>query len=517
MFTIIGIILFITLLNFSNLQIINLNNSLRSIGINKITGAKRKDVLLQKGVEMGIIVVLSSLLISLGYYLLLPVFNQLTGTPLSPHFIYILALNLIIVSIIAFAAMILPANAISKIPLIQSIKELNTSKARITGRKVITTLQFTLTLILLISVFVISKQLNMMLNKDLGFNKENTIKTSLFRDKLYQGENLHEKHMEMKNNFQSMVHEIESQSSIKSWCQGVSPIDPFEMPWKVNDGESDYTTQNAMSVTPKYAKHFGLELVEGRFFDAAIDEQRKNKVVINEAAKKYWNIQNISTYQLNNKYWGGDKKGFEILGVVKDFNSEHLSMKTRPMVMLYFDDRDADFFIQFEEGATQSGIQKVKEQFEQFNPGEVFSYTFLEDDVAELYQKEKRLKNIYTIFSIIALWVSALGLFTVALFDCKKRTKEIGVRKVNGASNFEVVRLINYDLLKWIGVAFIIACPIGWLTMHGWLESFAYKTKLSWWIFLVAGSVTLAIALLAVSWQSWRAAKRNPVKALRYE
>ena len=155
--------------------------------------------------------------------------------------------------------------------------------------------------------------------------------------------------------------------------------------------------------------------------------------------------------------------------------------------------------------------------FNEVNPNQTFNYTFLSDDIAALYDKEKRLSTIYILFTIIALLISAIGLFTIALYDTQRRVKEIGIRKVNGATINEIMLMLNRDFMKWVVIAFVIACPIAYYAMSKWLEGFAYKTPLSWWVFALAGLSTLVIALLTVSWQTYRAATRNPVKSLRDE
>ena len=185
--------------------------------------------------------------------------------------------------------------------------------------------------------------------------------------------------------------------------------------------------------------------------------------------------------------------------------------------MVYFDDMFASFLIEFENGATQSGIQSIQKVFNKINPGEPFSYSFLSDEIKAMYQKEKQLSKIYILFTIIAYAISAIGLFAISLYDTRRRTKEIGVRKVNGAKIYEVLALLNKEFIIWVLFAYIIAAPVAYFAMNKWLENFAYKTNLSWWIFALAGLLALGIALLTVSWQSWRAATRNPVEALRYE
>lgn len=185
--------------------------------------------------------------------------------------------------------------------------------------------------------------------------------------------------------------------------------------------------------------------------------------------------------------------------------------------MGFFEDMEDNFPIRFEEGATTDGLAFVEKLFRRNNPNKAFRYHFLEDEIQNLYHKEKRLSQIYIIFTLIAFFISAIGLFTTALYDTQRRTKEIGVRKVNGATVPEILRMLNKDFVKWVIVAFFIASPIAYFTMSRWLEDFAYKITISWWIFALAGVIAMAIALLTISVQSWKAASRNPVEALRYE
>jgi len=288
------------------------------------------------------------------------------------------------------------------------------------------------------------------------------------------------------------------------------------MPWKLKGSNIEYANQNVFMIDLDYLNLLGLKLTEGRFFDAKKDQSREEKVVINQAAKKFWGIIDINKCRLLNQYWSADQ-GYEIIGVVKDFNYQHLSSRPQPMMMVYFQDVDRDFLIKFNNGADKNGLQFLKKLYEQVNPGEPFKYSVLKDEIALLYQKEKQLAIIYILFTIIALAISSIGLFAISLYDTQKRIKEIGIRKVNGAKVIQIMAILNKDFLKWVAIAFIIACPIAWYAMHKWLENFAYKTELSWWIFALAGLLAFMVAFLTVSWQSWRAARRNPVEALRYE
>ena len=517
---IMAVIFIISLLNFSNLQIININSSVKNIGISKITGAGTKHIFIQKFIELFVLILISATLITVVFQLVLPVFNQVAGVALNPFLWQIFLLNVVILSLLVFVAMIYPSVIFMKIPITNSLKNQVFGTTKLVGRKLVATVQFSLSFILLIASMVVFMQLDLMLEKDLGFTSENTICAQMFHEPQFDESLGRDKAMEQykvyQNSFRFVKDELEANSSVKSFAIGHIPIEPFEISWKLKGGEKDYSTEKSFTVTPEYANVLDLKLVEGRFFDRKMDKSREEKVVINEAAKKYWGITDISTQRILNKSWSRTE-GYQILGVVKDFNFEHLSVKPQPLLMVYFEDMEDNFLIHFEKGATQSGIQFVKGLFTENNPGEAFHYSFLSDEVEALYQKEKRLSQIYVLFTIVAFLISATGLFAIALYDTKKRTKEIGVRKVNGATIAEILAMLNKDFIKWVAIAFIVACPIAYYTMHKWLENFAYKTTLSWWIFALAGLLALGVALLTVSWQSWRAATRNPVEALRYE
>jgi putative ABC transport system permease protein len=356
-----------------------------------------------------------------------------------------------------------------------------------------------------------------MLNKDLGFDSENVIRVKMFQRLPFTGgmdERKKRKEKQQKN-YQYTLNELASNPAIATFAQGESPLSPYAMPWKLKGVENDYESQNVLTVQPGYVQLLGLKISEGRFFDELKDKSRENKIVINEAAKKYWGIEDIQKAVVLNRYWG-DSVGYEILGVVKDFNYEHLAVKPQPLFMVYFEDIDNDFLIKFTNSSVQTGLQSVAKLFKEVNPGEDFIYSFLSDDITALYQKEKRLSLIYFIFTIVALQITAIGIFVIALYDTQRRIKEIGIRKINGARVIEIMVMLNKDFVKLVLIAFVIACPVAWYSMHKWLQNFAYKTTLNWWIFAAAGVAALTIAILTVSLQSFKAATRNPVEALKY-
>jgi len=524
---IIGGIFVITLLNLANLQIINTNSSLKQSALNKVNGAKSKHVVYQHIIN-GVLLLIFSLVVTCSLFpILLPGFNNFTKINLHFSIIEIMFIQGLVISLIIILSLCYPIYVSLKTNVISGLKKNLQFKNKLIGRKGILVGQFLLTFILLISAVTVVKQLQLMLNKDLGFKHENIVLTNITQELTFppMGRDLpkdqiaaYEKKKKIhKNKRNQILDELGSHPTIKSFAQGSSPIEPYEMPWKKTGSTDDYTTVQTLSHTSAYIDVLGLKLTEGRFFEKNRDKQRGYQIVINEAAKKFWGITDISKDRILNKYWSDDGEGYEIIGVVKDFNFQHLSNVPQPLVMLFFENVSDTFLIEFEEGETQNGLALVEKMFKEVNPYEGFSYHFLNDDIAALYQKEKRLSTIYILFTSIALFISAIGLFTIALYDTQRRTKEIGVRKVNGASSIEIVMMLNKDFIKWVGIAFVLACPIAYYLMYNWLENFAYKTAISWWIFVLAGVFTLILALLTVSWQSYSAATRNPVETLRDE
>jgi putative ABC transport system permease protein len=414
--------------------------------------------------------------------------------------------------------MLYPSIITLKIPIIDSLKGKVLSGSFLFSQKSIVTFQYTLTIASIVASLVIFRQVSLMLNKDLGFESKNIIRVKMFR-RLPDSrivENWRKSREEREKNYLYVLNEMSSIPSITGFAQGVSPLDPYILPWKLKGSEKDYLSQNVLVVNPGYMKILGLKISEGRFFDTEKDKSRALKVVINEEAKKFWEIKDIKESRILNKYWE-DSIGYEIIGVVKDFNYQHLSVKPQPLFMVYFNDIDNDFLIKLKDGNAQTGLQTISKLFKEVNPGEDFSYSFLSDEIASLYQKEKRLSQVYFIFTVIALLITAIGIFVIAIYDAQRRTKEIGIRKVYGARIGEIIFMLNKDFVKLVLIAIVIACPIAWYAVHKWLENFAYKTELSWWIFVLAGVFAIGIALLTVSWQSSRAARRNPVESLKYE
>jgi putative ABC transport system permease protein len=204
---------------------------------------------------------------------------------------------------------------------------------------------------------------------------------------------------------------------------------------------------------------------------------------------------------------------------VNNFNFRSLHHNVEPLLLTLLKDGDYWRFIEIKSTTTDRSklLAEIKQIWDRLTGNEYLDYSFLDDKISYLYEKEMNVKQSISMFCLIAILISCFGLLGIVFNTTIEKTKEIGIRKINGAKISEVMFLLNKDFVNWVVIAFIIACPVAWYAMHKWLQNFAYKTEISWWIFVLSGFLALCIALLTVSWQSWRAAKRNPVEALRYE
>lgn len=512
------VVFVITTLNFCGFQVIQTNAEIKNIGLGKIMGIKRSELFMQKTVELMLLIFISSLVVTIAYIEVLPYFNNFAKVLLTPSVWEIFALNLTIIISLFLLAMIYPAIMTLKIPIIQSLKGKVFSGSFLISQKAIVTIQYTLTIAAIIASLVIFNQVSFMLHKNMGFNSENVIRVGMYKDAPFveNPDEMRKREAEKQKSYKYLLDQLASNPSITAFVQGDGPIGSNALSsFKLKDSDKDFLSMKGLFVQPDYLKVTGIQLLEGRFFDPQKDSPRGRKIVINEAAKKYWGIKNIQESRLINDE--KDNIGQEIIGVVKDFNYASLSCRPEPLFISYFLDIRMSFLIKFRDGEVQSGLQFVSKLFKEVNPGEEFSYSFLSDEVAAMHEKEKRLSQVYLVFTLLSLLITALGIFVVAMYDAQRRTKEIGIRKVNGALIGEIMYMLNKDFVKLVFIAFIVACPIAWYAMHQWLQNFAYKTELNWWVFAVAGIVAVAVAVITVSWQSYKAATRNPVESLRYE
>jgi putative ABC transport system permease protein len=284
------------------------------------------------------------------------------------------------------------------------------------------------------------------------------------------------------------------------------------------DQNDQKTYLGQISVDHDFLHTIGAKFVAGRNFDIHVASDKKTGMIINQSAVKALNLTDPigKRIVLQNNVTPPNSE-LEVIGVIEDMQYFTLREASKPVMYFIKDWGKSEIAVKLVSGDYSAALKQIEIIWKEIAPQWPFSYQFMDERISLNYKSEINTAKIIAGLSGISIFLSILGILGVILFTIQQRTKEIGIRKVNGAKISEILTMLNRDFVKWVAIAFVIAAPISWYAMNKWLENFAYKTGLSWWIFALAGVSALGIALLTVSWQSWKAATRNPVEALRYE
>ena len=364
--------------------------------------------------------------------------------------------------------------------------------------------QMAASIVLLISITGIFKQLKYISDFDLGIDTKNVVVINqaykvgnhyeAFRNELIKSPLIEDVARSNQNPFSGIT------------TGSFIPVDMLDQtPYPFPYFQTDANSQGV----------FKYKVVEGRWFSKSLASD-KEAIILNKAAVRKMGF----TEPLGKEFYNLSKtKKLKVVGVVNDFNFQSLHHKVQPLVFYYLGENDysRNIVIKGNIANRDKLLTEIDKVWNKVVGNEYMSHYFMEDRIAVLYEKEANAKRSIGLFSLVAILISCFGLLGTVLNISNEKTKEIGIRKVNGAKVSKILLMLNKDFIKWVTIAFIVACPIAWYAMHKWLENFAYKTTLSWWIFVLAGVLALGVALLTVSWQSWRAATRNPIESLRYE
>ena len=498
------LILLIAAINYINLSLAGSSKRLTEVGLKKIVGSEPWQLIKQFLIESVLISLMAMLLGLLLANLITPSVNSLSiialpEIPLSSLSFWLVSMGAVIA--IGLAAGVIPALVLSKLRPIALLT--GKSKSHYKGvnlKRALIVFQFAISIALIICTFTVTRQLSHVRNLDMGFNTENVINVKLSPEVNYE-------------TFQDMLSNIPGVKAISfsRWYPG-NIGENWGMPL-INNGEENEVWFAAENADAAYIDIMGLEIVQGRNFS---DRQSDiNSVILNEAAVKEFGLENPM-----DAYFQKRDRIHKIVGVIKDFNFQSLHNQIKPLVIICQNENLFSVNIKLaagDLGTIQNTLDQVKSSWKEVSPSFPFDFVFIDDQVESLYRTEIVFQKIFRYGSIFAIFISCLGLFGLVLGSTEQRRKEIGIRRVNGAKIAEIVLMLNGDFIKWVGVAFLFAAPAAWFLMKNWLENFSYRTSLSWWIFILAGVLTLGIALLTVSWQSWKTARRNPVEALRYE
>ncbi len=496
-------ILLIACINFMNLYTAQSAKRVREIGLRKVAGANRRKIFVQFMGECLFLVFISQVIAMILVELLLPSFNYLIGKQLYINYQSI-HLYIWFIAVILFCGILAgsyPALYLSSLKPLNTIKGvINKNPGNAQFRRVLVIFQFSLSVLLIICTLIVGNQLNYIRNKSLGLNKDNIgYFTSHARPK---GSILEDLKKELLNN-----------PDIVSITRGNNPVNIENnsngFKWTGNNEGNDISFY-ILSCDADYAKTFQLDLEKGRFFSSEFSTD-SSAAVINESAAKIMGFTN-PIGEIISTPW---QSKLHIIGVVKNFHYKSLHYKIEPLIMTL--DPDIEFFIRMKPDKVTSIVPYIKKTVQSFNLSYLLNFHFLADDYDNLYRTEQNMSKIIRYSSFLAIFISCLGLLGLSSFMIERRTKEIGIRKINGAKSNEIFTLLSGEYIIWVMISIIIACPVAWYAMNKWLQNFAYRIDISWWVFVLAGSIAFLIALLTVSFQSYRAAGKNPVEALRYE
>ena len=487
-------IVIIAAINYINLSITQSVKRTREIGIKKIVGSFRRSIITQFLIESTIISLISTSIAILLTVIILPKFNQLVNMSFTFSDVFnsgFVLRSVVVVFAIGLIAGLVPSLILSGYKPIEIIKGVPSRLKNSFIQKAMVVFQYTVSITLIVVVILIIKQSNYMKNYDLGFDKDNTF---------YIGMNS-ETNKQI-NAFRNELMKIPGVQAV-SFCN--------DFPGGPINNQSFVYNERPMS--------FDEFRVDTAFF-SALGIPLKKRISLTDNYAIVLNQKAVNDLELEPPYNEFElyNKKIKISDVVDDMNFRSLYQEPRPTMFSVSEMNGARYVLVRGSGGNLSSIAaKAKAIFKDMTPSDPLTLNFIDDALNAVYQKEERTAKIVGYFAIFAILISSLGIFALASYTTQNRKKEVGLRKVNGAKISEVIVLLNQDFVKWVVIAFIIAMPVAWYSITKWLENFAYKTSLSWWIFALAGLLALGIALLTVSWQSWRAATRNPVEALRYE
>jgi putative ABC transport system permease protein len=491
------VVLLLAIINYINLSIAQQNKRNKETGIRKTVGAGKRDIIFLFLTESVLVTGFAFLIGMVIAEIALPFFTRVVDTRLSmqqlaqfPESI-ILLLSVVLVGI---SSGIIPAFSFSSFSPVRILSGKMMTSGRIGFfRNALTVLQFIASITLIFCIIIIQKQVSYAKNDSLGFDKEQLLRVDLPPLESAKAATLANKLREF--------------HAVKSVCssQGV----PGEIRLTMGSGiKGKDKYLSCILADSNFIKTFNVQLIKGRDF---LPGDYDRACMINETAFRYFGWTDLNNKKYNN--WGG----CEVVGVVKDFHVASLHQPIEPTCIIFSQTPPSKISLRIEKwgtGPTMSYLQKAwKEVFSDYP----LDYQFYDEWFNQMYVKDERFANAIGMFAFLAATISCLGILGMAVFSSERRAKEIGIRKVHGASVKDLMILLNKDFIKWVIVAFVVACPIGWYAMNKWLQDFAYRTEMSWWIFALSGVIALVIALLTVSWQTWRAATRNPVEVLRFE
>ncbi|MBN2634803.1 MAG: ABC transporter permease [Prolixibacteraceae bacterium] len=494
------LVLLIATINYLTLSFTQFTNKLNQTALKSIIGANRWYLLKYYLFESFVIYLLS---LAVAYILLILFTNpikQYTNIDINSDIFYSPIIILSVVSIclvLSVISIIIPAIKLNLTSLLDNIKN-NKSKQLSSSQGLLLVVQFAASIALIAFTFLINNQIRFGTSQ-VSFPKNQIVTIKLNPD-------LKKEIAVLKNELRQVVNIDEFALSNYDEMTAVTDLNFFNI---TVDGQKHKVFCNNIDADVEFLNIMNLKCVKGKLFKSDVGSD-KGAIVVNEEFIRYNNL----TDPIGVKIFG-----HEIIGVVEDFHFQDVNKPISPL-LIWNQKNDINAYIKTNSSDFNS-LQKVYDQTKRIctnlSPGFPVEIDFFDNTVRKMYSKEIQFRNTFSLFSMIAIFICCIGILALSIYTSQMRIKEIGIRKVNGAKISEVMTMLNKDFVRWVLIAFVIATPAAWFAMHQWLQSFAYQTSLSWWIFALAGLLALGIALLTVSFQSWKAATKNPVESLRYE
>jgi putative ABC transport system permease protein len=500
------IILLVSLLNFTNLTLAKLIKHSKELGLKKSVGANQRQLIMQVLTEVALFCLVSVGLSLATIEIAKPVINHFFEIDFDIYYTE----PVVYISILAVLTICLTLSAVFVSVFLlgkKSAIEILSERSNYSGNfllKSLLVVQVTIVIVLLSGTFLVNKQIDFVLNQPLGFDKENIVVLQL---------------KDLTKNPGVFARELEKKSQVASVGMSAQhfgyPAQEIPLDGLGIDGSAEFVFANF-----DYLKTMKINLIENWISPAAdtIRGMVINNHLYNRLMARHGKMEELMKFQETQPLQQGQER-IKFIGVAEDFNysSAHEPIGDFAFWLDESNNRGRFIHVRLNHGNLHAGMDAIKEVWQTNYPQQEMDYFFMDEKIAQQYKAETILSRILSAFSGIGIIISVIGISALSLFISQQRTKEIGIRKVNGAKISEILVLLNRDFVKWVTISFVIATPIAYYTMNKWLENFAYKTDLSWWIIALAGLLALGIALLTVSWQSWKAATRNPVEALRYE
>lgn len=505
LFTLIAVfILVIACINFMNLSTAKASRRMKEVGIKKVMGARRESLMMQFMAESMTLTFLSLFMALVAVEILLPGFNNIIGKDLSLNFNWTFMLSL--VGITVFTGLIsgsYPAIYLSGFHPSDALKgKISQTAATLFTRKGLVVFQFTLSVVLIVAVFVIYKQIDYVQSKNLGFKKDNVLyfeTDGRLKTRVDQA-------LSLIREIPGVIHA----SSIDRGFLGDLSFTFGDFSWEGRDPNEVIKFQRAQ-INAGLLETLGIEMAAGRSFSTKFGSDT-SKMIINEAGIRAMRLANPigKIFSL----WGKD---YQIIGVVKDFHFESLHQVVQPMFFKFNPEQTNRIMVKISAGKEKSTIAALHRFYENYNPGYALDYKFLDQDYQAQYVSENRVGLLSRYFAVLAILISCLGLFGLAAFTAERKLKEIGIRKVLGASELNIIYTLSKDFTIPVIVAIVIALPISYVLTKYWLNSFAYRIELQLWYFVAAGLLALFISWLTVSLQAIKAAHADPIKCLKQD